>query len=456
MNTKTHFRTIVIGAGAAGLFFAAQPQVTDDCLILEKTAKAATKLLMSGSGQCNLTHGGSIKEFLSCYGANGKKIRSCLYSHSNLKACSFFRSLGIELTEREDGKIFPSSMDARQVKSALMAAIAAKGIEIRYQSPVVAITREGSVYCLTVCATAGDVAAHQGQVCEGAAHQGRSKAGEGSDYQPQTCERSDYQPQTCEGAACTTYTADNVVVAVGGASYPATGSDGAFLHVLARDLNIGRVEPSPALVPIYVDNYPFSFLSGISLKNVRIKSHKTTDFVGTGDLLLTHRNFSGPVILNCSRYVKFSSKVEFNFIFPYNVHDVIAQMKLDFQKNPKTIEAYLADKYSLPKRFCQVISANLNLSGRKVSTLSGNEITAVGKALTESVYSVSSLGSFREAMVTAGGVALDQVNLQTMESKFYPGLYFVGEVLDIDGDTGGYNLQFGYSSATSAASHIYT
>ena len=139
MEIKHAYETIVIGGGAAGLFFGAAAPAGRDILILEKTKQTGTKLLMSGSGQCNLTHCGSIKEFLLCYGKNGNKIRTCLYRHSNLALCRFMEGLGVSLIEREDGKIFPRSMDAREVRGALLHACAQNGVTIRTQAEVTAI-----------------------------------------------------------------------------------------------------------------------------------------------------------------------------------------------------------------------------------------------------------------------------------------------------------------------------
>ena len=125
-------KTIVVGAGAAGLFFgaAAPASAGRDILILEKTDKIGTKLLMAGSGHCNLTHAGSIKEFLLCYGKNGSRIRTCLYKHNNLEYVRFMESLGVPCSEREDGKIFPVSMDSRDVKKALLEAAASNSVTI--------------------------------------------------------------------------------------------------------------------------------------------------------------------------------------------------------------------------------------------------------------------------------------------------------------------------------------
>ena len=405
-------KTIVVGAGAAGLFFgaAAPAYAGEDILILEKTDKIGTKLLMAGSGHCNLTHAGSIKEFLLCYGQNGSRIRTCLYRHNNLEYVRFMESLGVPCSEREDGKIFPVSMDSRDVKKALLEAAAANSVTIMKNSPVTAVTVIPEGFEVTV------------------------------------------------GSKQSSYICTNLVIATGGASYPTTGSDGTFLQVLKNALGVEITELHPALSPIYVQNYPFEELSGISFKNAGLKifNKNSSSHEAAGDLLLTHRSFSGPLILNNSRYINTGSRVEINFVFPYTVSSVLSSIKEVFRGNNKTVSSFFAEKYSLPKRFVAAVLEHPGLSERKLSSLTGGEMETAARAFSASDYSVSGVGSFREAMATSGGVCLDSVNLSAMESKTYKGLYFIGEVLDIDGNSGGYNLQFAYSSARAALDAIYT
>lgn len=409
-------KTIVVGAGAAGLFFgaAAPASAGGDILILEKTDKIGTKLLMAGSGHCNLTHAGSIKEFLLCYGKNGSRIRNCLYRHNNLEYVSFMEKLGVPTAEREDGKIFPVSMDSRDVKKALLEAAAFNSVTIMKNSPVT------SVKALT----------HGFEVTVGSAEKNKNY----------------------------TYTCTNLVIAAGGSSYPTTGSDGTFLQVLKNDLGVGITELHPALSPMYVQNYPFEELSGISFKNARLKifnkNSKTLEAVG--DLLLTHRSFSGPLILNNSRYINNGSRVEINFIFPYTVSSVLSRIKELFRGNNKTVSSFFAEEYGLPKRFAVKVIGITGMGDKKLSSLTGREMEIAAGSFASAMFSVSGIGGFREAMATSGGVALDSINLSTMESKTNKGLYFIGEILDIDGDTGGYNLQFAYSSARAALDAIYT
>ena len=405
-------KTIVVGAGAAGLFFGAAAPVSagGDILILEKTDKIGTKLLMAGSGHCNLTHAGSIKEFLLCYGQNGSRIRTCLYRHNNLEYVRFMENLGVPCSEREDGKIFPVSMDSRDVKKALLEAAAANSVTIMKNSPVTAVTVIPEGFEVTV------------------------------------------------GSKQSSYICTNLVIATGGASYPTTGSDGTFLQVLKNALGVEITELHPALSPIYVQNYPFEELSGISFKNAGLKifNKNSSSHEAAGDLLLTHRSFSGPLILNNSRYINTGSRVEINFVFPYTVSSVLSSIKEVFRGNNKTVSSFFAEKYSLPKRFVAAVLEPPGLNERKLSSLTGGEMEAAARAFAAADFSVSGVGSFREAMATSGGVCLDSVNLSAMESKTYKGLYFIGEVLDIDGNSGGYNLQFAYSSARAALDAIYT
>lgn len=416
-NYETNYETIVIGAGAGGLFFGAACSVSapGNTLILEKTNKIGTKLLMSGSGQCNLTHSGSIKEFLSCYGQNGNRIRTVLYKHNNMEMQSFMHGLGIETIEREDGKIFPLSLSAKEVRDALLGKCKENGIEIRCDAEVIEITPLPGSGGFAVSTSAGLV-----------------------------------------------YSCRNLVIAAGGSSYPTTGSDGSLLHTIRRSFpELGIREPKPSLVPVFVENYPFEALSGISFRNVEIKIFEPKSAKPLklshpcGDLLLTHKNLSGPVILNNSRDIFAGCRLEINFVFPYTVDNMISQIKEDFSANRRMISTYIGEKYLLPKKFVSAVLDRINVCDKAIASLTGSEINRIAEAFAKASFSISGTAGFGTAMATAGGISLEDVNLSEMQSKKYPGLYFIGEVLDVDGDTGGYNLQFAYSSAMTALAAIY-
>ncbi len=423
--------TIIIGAGAAGLCFGAGAPVGKDILILEKTDKIGTKLLMSGSGQCNVTHGGSIKKFLLCYGKNGPSIRSILYRHSNMELCKLLESLGIPLLEREDGKIFPKSMNSHDVRNSLLSACKDNGVQIRVNWPVTEIKSLKQGFEVT--------------------------ARTGSTYNRTSNCSSEKKSLTCR----------NLVVACGGCSYPSTGSDGSLFPILARNLGIKIEKPKPSLVPVFLQNYPFSDLSGISLHNVgikilkpgapssKIKDKNAINSNGCGDLIFTHKNLSGPVILNNSRYMETGFTLEINYVFPRAKEDIISHMKKISSGNNRQTSTFFADEYNLPRRFVLKIMELAGIQDKKLSSLSGSEITALAQGFACASYSISGLGGFNNAMATKGGVSLENVNLQTLESTVCKGLYFIGEALDIDGDTGGYNIQFAYSSANAVIDHLF-
>ncbi|MGN0714366.1 MAG: NAD(P)/FAD-dependent oxidoreductase, partial [Anaerovoracaceae bacterium] len=391
--------------------------------LLEKTGRLGTKLLMSGAGQCNLTHGGNIKEFLSCYGKNGPRIRTCLYAHNNLAVCEFFESLGVKLTRREDGKIFPASMDSHEVRDALVRTAESGGVRIR-----------------TGCEITKIASIPYGEIPPDV-----------------SCPSARYRLSTMDG---TFWECRNLLITSGGCSYPSTGSDGEMLEILRRDLDLEIVPPVPALTPVFVENYPFAELSGISFPQagITLRDRETSAllFSASGSLLLTHRNFSGPVILNNSRSVKNGMGLEINFVFPYTIDSILARMKKDFSANPRHIEHWLAESYGLPKRFCEAAARESGLLGQKVSGLSGEQMRKMAETLSAWKFTVSGLAGFGQAMVTCGGVSLSELRLKTMEAKNHPGLYLAGEVLDIDGDTGGYNLQFAFASAAAAARALET
>lgn len=538
MERKNYYDTIVIGAGAGGLFFGAACPASADVLILEKTKKAGTKLLMSGSGQCNVTHGGSIKEFLSCYGANGKKIRSCLYKHNNIELRRFLSELGVESYEREDGKVFPVSMRADDVRNALLTACAKNGVEIRYGEAVTAVevldseckpATENAEIDAGASPSCESLSRSVGMVFDGEANHATSDTptdtssgvSEGTPYtnfKGVPTDRLRYRLHTSSGAVWggqlkprfllrtssgAVWGCRHLVVACGGASYPSTGSDGELLKSLARDLPRLTVAPlHPALVPVFVENYPFAELSGISFHDVEIKifssgqstaksdsnaeadldlSAENTKSISSqtqksntdkqknnkksttalklsnpvGDLLLTHKNFSGPVILNNSGYLQNGYGLEINFVFPYNNNDMLSRLKSDSVGNRKQISTYIAENFSLPRKLITAVLEMINICDKPMAQLSGKELSRIAEAFAKSRFTVAGTAGFRQAMATAGGISLDSVTLSDMQSKEYPGLYFIGEVLDINGDTGGYNLQFAYSSARSVIDGIY-
>ena len=391
------YDTIIIGAGAAGLYCGCALDGGKN-LILEKGKRPGLKLLMAGSGQCNVTHGGSIKDFLAHYGTHGKSVRSVLQRFNNLSLCRMLANFGVETMEREDGKVFPKSMNGKDVLESLLAHINA---EIEYGQEVISIIPDSGFIVETPS-----------------------------------------QKYHCQ----------NLVVATGGASYPTTGSDGKLAAVLSNSLDLELEELRPALTPVFVEGYPYGELSGISFRDIEIQ---VEGYHGVGDILFTFKNLSGPVIINWSRYMKTGDTLTINYMWPTKPAELEAKLKKEFPGNNKSVLHYLIDELHLPKRFAKLVIDELGFEC-KVSQLSGANIKSLVNEVAAKSFKISGLAGFKEAMATAGGIALSEISTKTMESKKYPGLYFVGEILDVDGDTGGYNLQFAYSSACAAAEHINT
>ena len=401
------YSLIIIGGGPAGLFCAARAAGNGrKILLLEKKASVGRKLLLSGSGQCNITHEGDIQSFLSHYGDNGRFLKPALMSFQNRDLISFFTERGLTFVIEAEGKVFPVSRKAAHILDVLVEECSTAKVEIRCGEPV-----------LDVCSREGIF-----QV------------------------RTDRE----------TFQADNVVIATGGITYPATGSTGDGLS-FARSLGHRVTDVGPALTGISVQDYPFSALSGISFANVIISLVRAGRKVRqhAGDLLFTHAGLSGPGILDFSRFIRPGDTLRISFLpgLDYAKAKEILMARINAAGN-RQVKRILA-AYDLPDRFVRKL---LDLAGiqqdQTGAHLSRESRSALIELLTGCPFVVSSLGGIYDAMVTRGGVSLDEINPKTMESRLVPGLFFIGEVADIDGDTGGYNLQAAFSTAALAAKRI--
>ena len=427
---------IIIGAGAAGLFAGAALSSPVNGLIIEKKAAPGRKLLMSGSGQCNLTHGGNMKDFISHYGKNGTLIRSILYQFNNQSVINFFEQNNIPLFEREDRKIFPKSLQAQDVLDLLVKRCTQNGLKFCYSTAVNHIICEeiNSEINLTN-------------------YEDHSKI-----YSIQS---GNHQ-----------YQAKKIIISTGGCSYPVTGSDGSLFSVL-KEIGITVSPLSPSLVPILVHEYPYKSLSGISFQNAGVAIISDFNSIpGQGKkiaenqdaVLLTHTGFSGPAILNLSRYAHSGDTVSIDY-YPAKTEEFVnKELSKLITGNSKQLLTVLSEYFNedrldspseLPKRFLETLCFRTKIDPSiKSSRISGFQLKSIVRLIKHDQYKIQKLGGYESAMVTAGGVSLTEINTKTMESRKFPGVYFAGEVLDIDGDTGGYNLQFAFSSGHLAAKQI--
>ena len=429
---------IIIGAGASGLFAASNIKLLhgQHGLILNKAPRPGLKLLMSGGGQCNLTHAGDIREYITHYGQNGKKIRSILYSFSNTDTCEWFSSRNLPLITRSDGKIFPKSMNAKDVLDLLLKTSYANGFQILNNT---AATKIHPISSENKCIETDDTLPPGSRDIFAVATE-----------------------KTLPGRMTETYRCRSLLIACGGSSYPTTGSDGSIFSVL-KDIDISIEEPQPALVPLNTENYPYASLSGTAVKNACVtvyegKQRKKNSPSITGDILFTHKNFSGPAILDISRYTKTGMTLEINWLpaTQYeNIHAELNSIRNGCKKKTATVLHEYLKKYGISDALIKILLDRTEVSpDLKFTDLPGNSLKKFIELLISDCFTISGTSGYRIAMATAGGVKLSDIDLNTMESKKYKNLYFTGEVTDIDGDTGGYNLQYSFASAYRAAANI--
>jgi len=397
---------IVIGGGPGGIFSAIfAGSLGIKTAILEKKNKMGKKILIAGSGQCNITHTGNIKEFLTKYGEHGKFLRTALYKFSPKDLQDFFKKNGLELIPREDGKIFPITKRSIDVVNLLYNLCKKYNVDIYENCEVFSTSKDKEKFNIS------------------------TKLGE--------------------------FKSDNLMISTGGITFPTTGSDGQG-YKLAKSFGHKIIEPRPCLTPVFIKNYPYVELAGISFKNISISIYDKNKKIkeSFGDILFTHKNISGPGILDNSRYMKRGYYISFNFLgisFPtYKEHFVTYS-----NNNGKNLVKTFLNTYKLPERFIKSILFEAQIPEcMKVSNLNKKERDDLGKLLTEYKYEISKLGGIDVGMATTGGVDLKEINPKTMESKLIKKLYFAGEVLDIDGDTGGYNIQAAISTGILASRSI--
>ncbi|MDD1712463.1 MAG: NAD(P)/FAD-dependent oxidoreductase [Methanoregulaceae archaeon] len=398
---------VIVGGGPAGLFCAIECACEKrNVVLLEKNQLAGKKLLITGSGQCNLTHDGEISAFFFHYGDHGAFLRPALMQCTNRDLIRFFEEQGLMMESDPGGKVFPRTRQAADVLAVLLATCRLRGVDIRCNEAVCDVKVRNGIFLVMTSSAA--------------------------------------------------ITADRLVLATGGASYPATGSTGDGYR-LARNLGLGVTGIAPALTGVYVEDFPFTDLAGISFTGLTVSLFRGNRKIRdqTGDLLFTHSGLSGPVVLDLSRFVIPGDVLKIAFI--PGIDNGAARKELEGRiagNGPRLVRTILAS-YLLPDRFIRKVLA---LSGLPAD-LTCAHLSRQGRTVLVSLLggfpcTVRRLGGFSEAMVTRGGVSLEEIQPKTMESTKRPHLYIIGELLDIDGDTGGYNLQAAFSTGFLAARHI--
>jgi len=394
---------VVVGGGPAGLFCAARLPADLAVVVLERMSEPGRKLLLTGSGQANLTHEGELTAFLNRYGDHGRFLRHALRAFPNTALAAWFADRGVPLETRPDGKVFPVSRKADDVLAALCAACRENGARIVRGARV------------------------------------------------RTVERADDGFEV--GVAGGTWRSPSVVLATGGASYPETGSTGDGYR-FARALGHTVVDPRPALAPIEPEPYTFADLAGVSVPDadLRVVRDGRQVTAGRGDVLFTHTGLSGPGVLDLSRALRPGDRLLISFVSNSPSETLDARLvRLCVERGAARLPTALAS-LGLPERLLRRLLAEAGLPEEATGArLDRDDRRRLAGVLGGLPFAIGRVAGFSVAMATAGGVALDEVNPKTMESRLVPNLFFAGEVLDIDGDTGGYNLQAAFSTAELAA-----
>ena len=398
----------IIGGGAAGMmaaYHAAQLGVR--VLLLERTGRLGKKLRITGKGRCNVTNDCQTQEFLNNVRTNPRFLYAALDRFSPADTQAFFEDRGVPLKTERGRRVFPVSDKAGDIVGAMADACHRAGVEIIYE-------RVRSLHL--------ENGALRGVCTEGG-----------------------------------TYPADAVIVCTGGKSYPLTGSDGDG-YTLAKQAGHTIVPPKPSLVPITVKGSICPELQGLSLKNVALRiidrqSQKTVydDF---GEMMFTHFGITGPMVLSASSHLhdiadgKYDARIDLKPALDEKTLD--ARLLSDFEKYRNKDFCHALDDL-LPKKLIPVIIRESGIDGRaKVNAITREQRKALLSLLKGFPLSLSGFRPIEEAIVTAGGVSVKEINPKTMESKKLPGLYFAGEVIDVDAYTGGYNLQIAFSTAVLA------
>ena len=405
---------IIIGGGASGLMCAVSAAESCNVIVLEKNDKVAKKVMITGKGRCNVTNNCDVDALISSAVSNGRFLYSAFSAFNSQSTMDFFENAGVPLKTERGNRVFPVSDRAADIANALKRRVIESGCEIRTNSAVKDIVLKDS--------SAVGVVLEDGEKIY----------------------------------------ADAVVVATGGASYPLTGSTGDG-YKFAKKAGHTVVTPIPSLVPFTVyEQQTCSSLSGLSLKNVRLTVYDTTKnksvFSESGEMLFTHTGISGPLVLSASAHTRPMEKGRYTAVIdlkPALDFDTLDRRLLrDFGDNiNRDFVNSLSDL--LPKSIIPVIIEMSGIPPRvKVNSVTKEQRKRLCETIKGMKLSIKGFRPIEEAIVTAGGVKVSEIDPRTMMSKKIKSLYFVGEVLDIDSYTGGYNLQNAFSTGYLAGESI--
>ncbi|GAA0069023.1 NAD(P)/FAD-dependent oxidoreductase [Clostridium sardiniense] len=397
-------KVIVVGGGPAGIMAAITSSKNNEVILVEKNNEIGKKLRLTGGGRCNITNNRDIEEFFDKVVSNKKFLYSAFYDFSNLDILNYFSENNLKYKVEYDQKVYTESDKAEEVIEIFKKDLAKNNVNVMYNTEVLDLIVENE-----------DI---KGVIVN-----------EGKEIY-----------------------ADKVIVTTGGKSHPQTGSDGSMFEILEKHGH--TIKPLyAALIPLVTKEGFVKNLQGVSMKEVifttKIKKRKIET---SGDMIFAHFGISGPGVLKLSSYInkeleKGEMEISLDFLSDKSKEDISKIIR----SNPnKSILNNL--KGSLPQNFIKEILEILNLTEVKPSDLKKEDELKLINCIKEMKLTVKETLTIKAAMVTSGGVNVKEINASTMESKVIKGLFFAGEVMDVDAETGGYNLQIAYSTGHLAGS----
>ena len=402
-------KVLVVGGGAAGLMAAYSAAICGaEVTVLERNSRPARKVMITGKGRCNVTNNTDLNGLISAVTGDGRFLYSAFSNFTSQDTMNFFEQNGVELKTERGNRVFPKSDKAVDIVDALVGAVKNIGAVILQERVSELLVSDGSV--IGVKCESGNV-----------------------------------------------YNCDSVIIATGGLSYHLTGSDGDGYR-LAQTVGHSVTELRPSLVPIDVLEGWCSDLQGLALKNISLAVFKKgetkpvyTDF---GELMFTHFGLSGPVVLSASAYINEPSSNEYKIkidLKPALTNEKLDERLLrDFEKF-KNKDFINSLSELLPKRMIPVVVKLSQIEpSLKVNQITREQRLRLVDILKNLTLTVKGFRPIEEAIVTKGGISLCEISPKTMESKLIKGLYFAGEVMDVDAFTGGFNLQIAFSTGYAA------
>ncbi len=404
----TGYDVIVIGGGPAGMMAAGTAaEMGASVALVEKNRQNGRKLLITGKGRCNVTNDCTRDEFFANIPVNSKFLFSAFSKFSNSDVMRFFESQGVPLKVERGNRVFPVSDRAADINNALIDYCKKSGVRVIRDSVEELIIREGSLRGVRTL-NGGELGCSQ------------------------------------------------CIIATGGKSYPLTGSTGDG-YIFARSAGHTVTAPKPSLVPLVIEGKECAEAQGLSLRNIaiRVTDSDTGKVVyrDFGEMLFTHFGMSGPVILSASSHMRDPKKryvISVDLKPALSLEQLDARIQRDFSQNINKDFVNSLSKL-LPQKIISVIIKRTGIPyTTKVNSIRREQRLALAGLLKDLSFTVTGFRPIDEAIITSGGVSVNEIDPKTMESKLMQGLYFAGEVIDVDAHTGGYNLQIAFSTGRCA------